>query len=62
MSLAQANKNLKYDKRMTERNITVGDVSKEEWQKHLDQLPDLANNAITFTIDGKTGSSADDNH
>ena len=62
MSLAQANKNLKYDKRMTERNITVGDVSKEEWQKHLEQLPDLASNAITFTIDGKTGSSADDNH
>lgn len=62
MSLAQANKNLKYDKRMTERNITVGDVSKEEWQKHLETLPDLASNAITFTIDGKTGSSADDNH
>ncbi|MNL45067.1 hypothetical protein D3C87_1676820 [compost metagenome] len=62
MSLAQANKNLKYDKRMTERNITVGDISKEEWQKHLEQLPDLASNAITFTIDGKTGSSADDNH
>lgn len=62
MSLAQANKNLKYDKRMTERNITIGEVSKEEWQKHLEALPDLASNAITFTIDGKTGSSADDNH
>ncbi|MFS4460857.1 hypothetical protein [Bdellovibrio sp. HCB2-146] len=62
MSLAQANKNLKYDKRMTERNITIGEVSKEEWQKHLETLPDLASNAITFTIDGKTGSSADDNH
>ncbi|WP_374029861.1 hypothetical protein [Bdellovibrio bacteriovorus] len=58
MSLAQANKNLKFDKRMTERNLTVGEVSKEEWQKHLEQLPDLSHNVEKFTIDGKNASAS----
>ncbi|WII71230.1 hypothetical protein QJS83_12240 [Bdellovibrio sp. 22V] len=58
MSLAQANKNLKFDKRMTERNLTVGEVSKEEWQKHLEQLPDLSHNVEKFTIDGKNASTS----
>ena len=62
MSLANANKNLKYDKRMTERNVTVGEITQAEWDKHLEQLPDLASNAITFTIDGKTGTAGDENH
>lgn len=61
MSLADANKNLKWDKRMTERNLTVGEVSKEEWQKHLSQLPDLAHNVETFTMDGKK-EFADESH
>lgn len=56
MSLAQANKNLKYDSRMIERNVTTGEMSKEELKKHLDSLPDLAHNVETFTIDGKNSS------
>lgn len=63
MSLAQANKNLKFDKRLTERNVTVGEMSKEELQKHLESLPDLAHNVEKFTIDGKnTSSSSDESH
>ncbi|AFY00712.1 hypothetical protein AB1A81_04935 [Bdellovibrio bacteriovorus] len=61
MSLAQANKNLKYDKRMTENKINAGEMTKEEWQKHLEQLPDLAHNVETFTMDGKN-TKDDDNH
>ncbi len=53
MSLAQANKNLKFDKRMTERNVTVGEMSKEELKKHLESLPDLSHNVEKFTVDGK---------
>lgn len=62
MSLAQANKNLKFDKRMTERNINVGEMTKEEWQKYLETLPDLAHNVETFTIDGKNSSSEEEAH
>ncbi|MGZ3773996.1 MAG: hypothetical protein ACXVCY_05005 [Pseudobdellovibrionaceae bacterium] len=57
MSLAQANKNLKFDKRMMERNLSVGEMTKEELQKYLETLPDLASNVETFTIDGKQSNS-----
>lgn len=60
MSLAQANKNLKFDKRMLERNVNVGEMSKEELQKHLESLPDLAHNVETFTIDGKHNSNTEE--
>jgi hypothetical protein len=61
MSLAEANKNLKFDTRLTESNLVKGEISKEEWQKHLATLPDMASNTETFTIDGKS-SSSEDNH
>lgn len=62
MSLAQANKNLKFDSRMIERNVTVGEMTKEELKKHLESLPDLAHNVETFTIDGKNSSSDEESH
>lgn len=62
MSLADANKNLKWDVRLTERNLNVGDLKKDDLQKHLDQLPDLASNVETFTIDGKNSSSTEESH
>lgn len=60
MSLAQANKNLKFDKRMLERNVNVGEMTKEELKKYLESLPDLAHNVETFTIDGKHSSHSED--
>lgn len=62
MSLAQANKNLKFDKRLTERNINVGEMTKDELKKHLESLPDLSNNVETFTVDGKGSSSDEESH
>ncbi|MNL85464.1 hypothetical protein D3C87_2137870 [compost metagenome] len=62
MSLAEANKNLKFDKRIIEANITSVERSQEELQKHLSQLPDLAHNVETFTIDGKKESSSEESH
>lgn len=62
MSLAQANKNLKFDSRMIERNVSVGEMSKEDLKKHLDSLPDLAHNVETFTIDGKNSSNEEESH
>lgn len=57
--MAQANKNLKFDKRMTESKINAGEMTKEEWQKYLETLPDLASNVETFTIDGKNSKDED---
>ncbi|NUN06938.1 MAG: hypothetical protein HUU57_14395 [Bdellovibrio sp.] len=62
MSLAQANKNLKFDKRMTERNVTVGEMTKEELQKYLESLPDLSHNVEKFTVDGKSSSTEEESH
>ncbi len=59
MSLAQANKNLKYDTRMSEAKINAGEMTREEFDKHLEQLPDLASNVETFTIDGKNSKDED---
>lgn len=53
MSLAEANKNLKYDIRLTERNLTVGEINQDDLKKHLSNLPDLAHNVETFTMDSK---------
>lgn len=61
MSLADANKNLKWDTRLTERNLNVGELKKDELKKHLEQLPDLASNVEIFTMDGKS-SAADESH
>lgn len=60
MSLAQANKNLKFDKRMLERNVSVGEMTKDELQKYLESLPDLSHNVETFTIDGKHSVDMDE--
>jgi hypothetical protein len=62
MSLAKANKNLKYDKRMIERSISIGEMTKEELQKYLESLPDLAHNVEEFSIDSKSQESSDDSH
>lgn len=46
---------------MTESNLNVGELKADELKKHLEQLPDLASNVETFTIDGKS-TSADESH
>lgn len=51
MSLDKAMKNLKYDKRLTEWNITNNQMTKEEWQKHLASLPDLANEVAPVALE-----------
>ncbi len=62
MSLAEANKNLKWDTRMTEAKVNSGELKKDELQKHLEQLPDLSHNVEKFTIDGKSSASNEESH
>lgn len=51
MSLYKAMQNLKYDTRMTEMNITNGQVSKAEWQQYLDKLPDMSHNIEMISME-----------
>jgi|GEM_PF-1391914 len=50
MSLDKAMKNLKYDRRMTEWNINNGQMTREEFQKYLDSLPDLSHNVSLVNL------------
>jgi hypothetical protein len=64
MSLDKAMKNLKYDSRLLEHNLTTGIISKEEYDKFMKQLPDLSNQSEKLEIDEKRSSSngAGDSH
>lgn len=55
MSLANAMKNLKFDKRLTEWYINNGQLTKEEVEAYLKTLPDMAHN-----IDLSDSDSDDD--
>lgn len=55
-TLANAMKKLKFDKRMVDYNISRGEVTKEEWEKFLNSLPDSGSNAGPVEIEN---SSAD---
>lgn len=50
MTLGDAIKNLKYDKRLTLWNINQGNLSSEELKKHLETLPDLGKNVEMMTL------------
>lgn len=56
MSLDKAIKNLILDTRMIELNLSQGQLTKEELKKHLDALPDLANNCETLDIEDRNSS------
>lgn len=50
MSLDKALKNNKYDKRLVEIHISRGIISREEYEKHLKELPDLSHNVETVGV------------
>lgn len=45
LSLKKARSNSKYDSRLVEIHMQMGRLTKEEYQKHLESLPDDAKNA-----------------
>lgn len=61
MSLFKAMKDLKFDKRLTEWNLMNGQLTKEEWKKHLDALPDLKDKSELIDI-GEDNSSPNEPH
>lgn len=51
MAKSKQNELIKFDSRMTEFNLSRGILTKEELEKHLSQLPDLASEALPLTLE-----------
>lgn len=60
MALGKEIEKLKFDKRLLDANVARGTVSKEQRQKHLAELPDLASNVENLGLvrGGSQGSPA----
>lgn len=52
-SLAGEIEKLKFDKRLAELEIKRKRMTKEEFKKHVDALPDLADNVAKMDLDEK---------
>jgi hypothetical protein len=50
MSLGDAVKKLKYDKRLTENLLKYNELTEKDLQKHLDSLEDVASNSETLNL------------
>ena len=50
MSLSDAMKKLKYDKRLTENLLKYGELTEKDLQKHLETLEDVASNSETLNL------------
>lgn len=50
MSLSDAMKKLKYDKRLTENLLKYGELSEKDLQKHLESLEDVSSNSETLNL------------
>lgn len=63
MALYKAMEKLKFDARLIEINLKHGHITKDELQKHLNSLPDLAANAEQLDVEERRrqGNSSD-NH
>ncbi|HPI39268.1 MAG TPA: hypothetical protein PLJ21_00585 [Pseudobdellovibrionaceae bacterium] len=51
MSLHKALKDLKFDKRLIEKNINQGVITPEDVKKHLESLPDCSANIDIISFD-----------
>ena len=62
MSLPKAVKNLKFDKRVTDWNIANDKLTKDEWTKHLEALPDMAGKTEQVTLQDSDDLGSEDIH
>jgi hypothetical protein len=60
MSLYKEIEKLKYDKRLTDFQIRVGKISREDLNKHLQNLPDSADNVDSLRISDESGNGEAD--
>ncbi|MBK7844354.1 MAG: hypothetical protein IPJ71_11760 [Bdellovibrionales bacterium] len=53
---------LKFDQRMVDWNYTEGLLTKEEYRKHLESLPDMAHKAVELTLEEEANGADGDSH
>lgn len=51
MAKSRQDELIKFDSRMIEYNLTRGTLTKEEYDKHLQSLPDLTSQSTTLEIE-----------
>jgi hypothetical protein len=49
-----------YDKRLIDRHLKRGIISREEWEKHLAELPDVASKGERLSFDDEDQDADDD--
>ena len=55
MSLNKSYEKMKYDRRLLDLNLRLGQITQEEYDKYVNTLPDSAENSEKINIeDGKT--------
>lgn len=62
MSLSKEIEKLKYDKRLLEWHVSRGKLSKEDKQKYLESLPDLASNVESFALGNEDRDDSSEQH
>jgi len=60
MAKSRQDQLVKFDNRLTDYNLTQGNLTKEELQQHLASLPDLADQASS--VDLKDNEVPDETH
>jgi hypothetical protein len=60
MSLYKEIEKLKYDKRLTDWQIRAGKITREDLNKHLQNLPDSADNVDSLRLSEESGNGEAD--
>ncbi len=59
MSLNKAYEKMKYDRRLLDLNLRLGQITQEEYDKFVNSLPDVADNSEKINIEDSHGDTAD---
>lgn len=62
MSLYKAIQDLKFDKRLSDRQISTGQMTQEEWNQHLNKLPDMAHNVDVLDMENVDDTDSGEQH
>ena len=57
MSLNKAYENFKFDKRLLDLNLRLGNLTKEEYEKHMKSLEDLEANSEKIEFEDQKSSN-----
>lgn len=59
MSLNKAYEKMKYDRRLLDLNLKLGQITQEEYDKFVNNLPDVADNSEKINIEDSKSDTAD---